>query len=766
MVKKAQAEFIVIVGVILLALVAIYYFSQPRPGTSSIPESVYSEQTQIQQSFISMVRKGADKTLGVMEEHGGYPTEEILGPGDYSYPEFTVFMGQGVPFWTLCENDASPSKSDITKWFELALKNYIVEHLDEISGGYKNVSFNVANLTVTANILSNPKKVDITVSLPTKVYGYAMQSPLYPYKTSVDTKLGEIYDFAKDFSGSQASKRFLEVFTTASVYMSKDADDGYPKLPTGGVLISCGKTIYRSPDQVSAYLREIADYVTTQVLWWKSMPVDPSKPKVFAIRSGTNEILKNDYLDLEPEMKLPDGFAFEVAEPVLITNTNPAYTSIFWTASKCISTYSKGYSISYPVIVRVKDQPSGHYFNFASMVFVDYAPTNEQVVVEKEKKNVVKMIPGKCEDIQLGQASCENLGCSADIEVVDEMSKPLEGAVVTYGGCWLGKTGPSGKLKGQIKCGLNELMIFKNSSYDFFDQNVSSSAINGTYSLHYIPPFNAHFRKVSITETCTVTNPMTGSSQISPKVCDITTESQCDPGSIKVTNCIVENANDYSQIGFEGSGRNYVISNIDQSKIDPSCQQTAECKACSSSNDLASCSACAAACMKGNAESVSVEYIPTGSYRVNGTMTNINTMKEAGGFLTYFNLGYSKDVYFNIPQAPTPDYQLSPSLKACLADKLENGCQIQAVSESEPKSSILASCTCSGMKSIMESLSCMQPSDITSAFCTCPSGSAYPTGCGQSCNDPYPVSCDVCCASMDSIKNTILQKCKMGVICQ
>jgi hypothetical protein len=240
--KRAQAEFVIIAGIALLAVVAIYFAYSGEFTPTNLPSGVYQRQQAVQQSVLSLAGKGADEALKVMEAHGGYPTAELLGNGTYQVPPFAIFINEGVPYWAECDQNLAPSRDNVTRWFEKSVEKYIEGHIAEIQNTYKkdNVTFDLSRLSVSANVLSNPHKIEMTVNLPTKVRGYSMVSQLYPYKISKDTKLGEILDFANNFSSSQAKKRFLEVFTEASIYMSADAADGQPKLPTGGFLTSCG----------------------------------------------------------------------------------------------------------------------------------------------------------------------------------------------------------------------------------------------------------------------------------------------------------------------------------------------------------------------------------------------------------------------------------------------------------------------------------------------------------------------------------------------
>ena|GEM_PF-1124504 len=739
--RKAQAEIVVIVGVVLLAVAVIYYATQGGFTPSSVPQGVYQKQKLVHESFMGMARKGSEKVLGVMEMHGGYPTAELLGGGGYQIPPYTVFMDEGIPYWAMCEKDLSPSNKNITRWFELSMENYIRTHISEITSTYKNASFDLSKLSVSASISSSPHKIDITINLPTKVDGYSVQGNLFPYKFSISTKLGEISDFARDFSKAQSSKRFLEVFTEASIYFSKDAEDENPKLPTAGVLTNCGEVIFRTPQDVSNYLREIAEYVITQTLWWQDMPVDTSKPKVYAIN---REIIGKEYRDLEISMHLPDNFAFDTAEPIIITNDEPVYTSPFWDAFKCMTLYGMTYSVSYPVIVRVKDPLSGESFNFAVMAFVD--------------GNDKKMAPGKCEDIGQGNATAKQLNCSANLTVVDESGKPIYGAVAAFGKVVIGVSDSSGRIEGRIECGNRSLSIYKNSSYDFYARNVSSSKINGTYVLHRVAEFYAHFRQISITGT---------------KETALT--------------CLVENLTDISFVDLDSGTRKFTITNLDPKSADPDCMDSSACRECKGCNDedcLDSCGECASGCIGGVLEKVKVDYAPSGRYDFDAIILDTGKLKEMGGFISKYEIkANTTQLYFNIPLENSllwligDNYKISDERKGELAENLEDVCGMNPVSEKPYQNAIMTSnCTCVNLRSILDRFvgSCLRQEEISGLFCKCPTGTPYPSGCSQPCSpgpctsqvcppNPPPLCYD-CCASPSQMANLLGSKCNMKVI--
>jgi hypothetical protein len=657
-----------------------------------------------------------------MEMHGGYPTAEILGDPSFMMPASTLFMDESIPYWTRCQNNLTPSKQDVTRWFKLSVENYIRTHIEEITATYKNATFDLSRLSVSVDIRSDVHKIIITVNLPTKVDGYAMPSQLYPYKMSVNSKLGEIYDFADDLSEAQSSKRFLEVFTMASIYLSADAPDGYAKLPTGGFLTDCGETLYRTPDQISIYLKGVSEYVLTQTLWWQNMSADPSKPKVYAI---DREIMPTQYRDLEISMYLPDSFQFTGQTSIVARATKRAFRSMFWSSSDCLAVYNKAYNVPYPVIISVKDPPSGHTFNFAFFVFVD--------------KSSGKMRPGRCEDLKETKDTCLDGQCSAKLKVVDDLGNPIDGAVATFGDCGIGTSDKAGVIQGRISCGTHELNIYRNSSYDYYNQNVSSSSINATYTLRPITNITAHFRRV----TRTVNDP--------------------------VTKCVIGKVTDYAFVEMVSGDSPYTLTNINPESVPENCTTDQACMdKCQASLDINACIACASACMGSTLDSVSSEIIPTGGYEVNATMLSITIMKETGGFLMPYTLKSStKTMYIHLLET-SPEYLIPESTKLNLTRDLRQ-CQIEPISESPyPKTTYVTSCTCENLRLVWEDAkaTCTNP-NMGSMFCTCPSGSPYPSSCGQQCGDEYSPACDTCC-NLDQIKQSMqnwASNCDTRVIC-
>jgi len=457
--RKGQVEFVVVLGLLVVAFIIIYYAVQyALLIPSSVPQSVREQQKMVEDSIVNIARWGADLTLRELMYQGGY----------LFYPDLNVEFG-GIPvvYWQQCQNDFSPTEKDIKDRLEWGINYTLYESLNSTLVYGKNVSYNLSELSVTVNMLEN--KLDVNVYLPTSVQGYNIEQP---YRFSVPTKLGRIYKFAKDFVKESASKRFFETFTIANLIHSK-------MLPTVGVLVGCGNNIELTKEQVEDALEDIVEYSVINTIFWEPMPNE----RVYSIESVNGK----QYRDLNIELKLPDNFDIE-SGPVSIINERPFIKTAFViTTVTCIRTYHVGYQFIYPLIVRVMDPLTGYPFQFGVLVYVD---TNADNV----------MVPGTCDFDRISETVGQEEFCnhSVIVRVVDERGTPVKDAKVIFGfDCMVGETNSSGYVEGYVSEDIQDLYIVK-SGYTIYMKNMSYQDVNGTYTIRRIPELTVRFYEVNL----------------------------------------------------------------------------------------------------------------------------------------------------------------------------------------------------------------------------------------------------------------------------
>jgi hypothetical protein len=376
--KKAQIEFIYITAIIAALVIVIAYTSlrtsKPGegifPGTpGKIPTSVEEEMKMVEDYLINFMRESTYETVKILERRGGY-----LDAGEFEAGGFT-FMNDDVPYWEICGNLHIPPKEDVKNRLERKTEEYIKVHREKIENLFgKDVMFDFDKLRVEANILDN--KIDFKVFFPTTVKNYSIEQP---YKFSLVTELGRIYDFSRDFAISQANERYFEYFTIAGIYTSRIIDE-HPALPTVEDMHSCDERIDRNRGTLNRYLEKIIKHALTNVLWWVPMPNQAGSgfTKTFSIENVNGK----KYPDLnEPGPRynitftLPDDFSIEFTSEIHVSPGNPRsfieITCCGLDDTRCIRTYNFNYPFKFPVNVRIYDKLLKQYFNFGVMAAIN-----------------------------------------------------------------------------------------------------------------------------------------------------------------------------------------------------------------------------------------------------------------------------------------------------------------------------------------------------------------------------------------------------------
>ncbi len=667
---KLQVEFISVLGMLILILVVIFYAYGSNLSYITVPEDVMKVQKSVEQMIEGIMRDSANHILFDMENHGGYISTREM-------PGYTRFAGMSVPYWQVCENDISPSLQKIKERFENALEMRVKERINDMDFSGKNVTFDLSRLNSRVNILN--EKLVVELFLPTKVEGYDIKQP---YTVEIPTKFGEIVNFAKDLSAELAKKRHFETFTIYSVYFSPDLEDGHPVLPTIGVITDRG-VLYRSPEVLSEGLDNAIRYVIANTKWWSEMSVREDVPKTFSIPSVNGK----KYMDLNIRLFLSDGFKAQIVNPVLFENTDMIVDWIFFVFPESLYFYHNAYEFHYPIVIRVDDPCTGYAFNFASFVYVTVDDDNT-------------MAPGSCGVQTVSQeivsSGCENLGCSAKIKVVEKSEssgeiKPLENAEVIYGGCFVGVTDSNGVVEGPVKCGVNELIIFYNTTHEIYKKTIESDRLSGTYILHKIPEIVMRFKKVII----------------EPEGCYGLW--RMFPSSL-YTKCVIEDvpSGDYAIIRFKAGGDEYPVVSLNENSISWNCiNTTTSCQGCMEDGNITLCEKCMRICTIAPGD-VLVDYIPAGSYTVTGSIRRSTNGLEMGAFSPYrFHLTEDvEEIYAYIPAVSHPSYEINSYYGRCLTDTMKNICGINPLDTFKHHKYVYVSdCSYESVSKIVEDLS-------------------------------------------------------------
>ncbi len=589
--KKGQVEFIVILGLLAIAVVGIYYvFQSGLIEDVTIPESVKEEQKLVKDFVENVIRDGSINTIRTLETHGGYLTSEQM-------PDYAFFARQEVPYWQQCDNDIGPEKLTVTERLETGIKNHIISSLQGIEEVYgKATDFDINSVGVEANILDS--KVDIKVNMPVKVHGYLIREP---YTVTIPTKFGRILDFAADFAHEAATERFWETFTSASIEMSD--------LPRFGLLTQCGQVIFWDQSKIADRMDNVVRYTLVNTGLWRQTQVLQNNG---LITYGIERVNENIYPDLDIKFKLHDGFSVEVLDPLIIMNIDPFIESpIFPVPPICVSAYEQNYSISYPVVISVFDPILDDYFYFSSMIYVD------------------RMEHGDCQQIESLVSSCEEAECYATITVKDTGGTPLEGAYAHSGGCSINTSNIQGIIEGPVPCGTSRLSVFHTPEYEVFSEDINIiNDYNRQITLHRKPNLTFHFVHGS---NC---YGYTGNEMIMLNLTSTERESRF----------VVTNNNPDFNLNecVENDGATDICRQCDDSM-----QNNINQQACMQ------CGIVRSGCIRDNGliDEVSVNYIPEGEYRADIMITNPSRIALQSQNYPFIAIPiYTHTIIFNVPE--------------------------------------------------------------------------------------------------------------------
>jgi hypothetical protein len=455
--KKGQIEFIIIIGLLVVALVGIFYvFQSGIISDVTTPQHIRDEQKLVKDFVVNIVNDATEETIRVLEKRGGYLLPDYM-------PGFTIFNRNPVAYWQQCGTYTLP---DIKEHLNGGIEYYVkyaltTSNITDIYG--KDTEFDLERITVSAVVSDN--KVDVSVTLPVTVQEYLIREP---YTTSVPTRFGRIVNFATDYSKEVADKRHWEIFTINNIMNQPN------ELPTSGLLTECGQVVFLSPQKISRSMENIVRDIVVNTNFWKPIQVDGnSRVLNYGIESVYNG---KKYEDLDIEARLPQGFSVDIYEPLLIINSveSVAIHQLF-PVSFCVNYFQQGYSVAYPVIIKVNDPLLNNNFYFASQVYVD---NNDY---------------GECGNIQQIALNCEETDHPVEIRVVGVDDQPLAEAKAAFGGCLVGESDGDGVIKGNVTKETATLNVFHSEEYGLYSESMHYTSIPGQIKLNRKPNTTFHF---------------------------------------------------------------------------------------------------------------------------------------------------------------------------------------------------------------------------------------------------------------------------------
>jgi len=476
---KGQVEFFVILGLLFVVAVVMFYGYTSGWFGSSVPTGVASQQALIKTSLENFMRSGAYEVISTVSENGGY-----LSENDYPLGSVTLHDAE-APYW---QYNGQTSYPNVPESIKEGLLEYINNRKDDFfeTMGYSNVLADNAtsvSLSMTNNRMIFNVYMPVSLVMDETTYGFDQ-----PFTFTVDSNLGQIYDFAKEFTYAQYNNRFFEIFTLNAMLVSpleSEPPGSVHEVPMFVSLTECGQILLRTWFDIQENALGLLEEVTANTYMPGKSPRDnigTSAAPEFEIPTLSNKY----YSELDVDFWLPDGFELTPAnfqftpDPIYAFAKPVAFTGV------CVSDpVYVSYFLNYPVVVTATDTLTGSVFRFAHSVYIQNNDAGEWAATGGY-------------DITAQQEMCSADSCSASISVQDSGGNPLAGASVSFFGCPIGKTGTDGVLDASMPCGVGTLKVYKNG-YQNHEQRYASSELYGaTITLTRMPLKNVYLYEVNV----------------------------------------------------------------------------------------------------------------------------------------------------------------------------------------------------------------------------------------------------------------------------
>ncbi len=353
--KRGQVTIFVIVAIVIVAAVILVFAFRGNLFGSSIP----GEFVPVYDYYTSCIEQEAELALDILESQGGK-----IDAGDYvlgsSYAPFSShlnFAGISIPYWyyvsgnNLIKEQAptiSEMENEMNSFIESRLNGCDLEQFYE-QGFYIELS----DPDVETKIEDNQVKVDVNAEIiVTRDSNSARKTE---HEVIVESKLGKLYNTAKEIYDKQKSDAFLEEYAIDTLRLNA---------PVDGVEIQCSPEIWQTQEVVSELQNALEANIAAIKFDGDYYRLNSDENNYFVVDLPVDESVNLIYSRDWPSRieVVPADDQLMMAEPV--GNQQGLGAMGF-----CYVPYHFVYDVYFPVLIQVSD--GFEIFQFPVSVIVD-----------------------------------------------------------------------------------------------------------------------------------------------------------------------------------------------------------------------------------------------------------------------------------------------------------------------------------------------------------------------------------------------------------
>ncbi len=395
--KKAQVTIFIILGIILLLAGALIFLFQKEVFTFKPEEIILTEKGKIENYISGCITEIGDEALFLAGLQAGYVEvpEDIFGDGNQ---HLKLSPENVVPYWARESEVSIPSldyiEEEINKKIEEGLRDCLLGR-EAFEGTYDIIE--KSNIEASTEAVAAKTIFNVKWDLEIKDKAGEVITELIDHTAESPIKLKRVYETAKKIMERELTDLKLEYLTQDLIALE------HSKVPVSGIELSCSKKKWK----VSEAKDTLKDMLRVNI---RELKVE-----------GTNFVEFPDELPYYQNHYVWD--IGEISKDVsVVFNFDSNYPFLFYVTPQksgilesgmqggsdmlsflCLQTWKFTYDISYPVLVRVRDETTGYNFQTAFTVHLVKNTPKREAAETRSPSHFVETITGEdyCRDMNM-----------------------------------------------------------------------------------------------------------------------------------------------------------------------------------------------------------------------------------------------------------------------------------------------------------------------------------------------------------------------------
>jgi hypothetical protein len=240
--KRGQITIFIIIGIIIVSATALFFVFRGDLISTEIPSSIEPIYT----SFLACLEENTLTGISVLESQGGYIELPEFEPGSSFMPFSSQldFLGNPIPYWYYVSgNNIQREQVPTESGMEGDLGNFIEEEMSTcVFDDYYVEGFEVSFKEAEVETSIHPNSVDVSVKMDLNVTRGEDSVLIKNHEISVSSKLGTLYQSAKEVYEYEQETLFLEDYAIDILRLYA---------PVDGVELTCGPLTWTAQDVLS-----------------------------------------------------------------------------------------------------------------------------------------------------------------------------------------------------------------------------------------------------------------------------------------------------------------------------------------------------------------------------------------------------------------------------------------------------------------------------------------------------------------------------------